>query len=158
MKDCLIKTADKITPLLLRLTLGAVSFPHGAQKVFGWFGGHGYSATMKMFTENMHIPAPAAFLAILAEFGGAIALLFGLLTRAAAAGIASVMVVAILTVQYRNGFFMNWSGAQAGEGFEYHLLALAIAVALIIEGGGKWSVDRALSRVDQPENPNTIGA
>ena len=142
----LLVTNDSVTPLILRFTLGIVFFPHGAQKVLGWFGGHGFAGTMGFFTQSMHIPALFAFLAIAAEFAGAIGLILGLLTRVAAFGIASVMVVAIATVHAQNGFFMNWNMNQKGEGFEYHLLALGIAVALMIVGGGKFSVDRLLSR------------
>jgi putative oxidoreductase len=142
----LLKTDDAVSTLLLRLTLGAVFFPHGAQKVLGWFGGYGFSATMGFFTSNMHIPALFAFLAIAAEFAGSIALLLGLATRVAALGIASTMAVAIAMVHGQFGFFMNWAGSQKGEGFEYHLLAIGIALALILRGGGKWSLDAAISR------------
>lgn len=141
----LFQTDAAVSSLVLRLTLGAVFLPHGAQKVLGWFGGYGFSATMGFFTGHMHIPAFFAFLAIAAEFAGAIGLILGLFTRVAALGIASVMAVAIVTVHYANGFFMNWSGTQKGEGFEYHLLALGIALALMIRGGGKWSADAAIA-------------
>ena len=142
----LFKTDNAVSSLILRLVLGAVFLPHGAQKVLGCFGGHGFTATMGFFTGQMHIPALFAFLAIAAEFAGAIALLLGFFTRVAAFGIASVMAVAIATVLYANGFFMNWSGAQKGEGFEYHLLAIGIALALMIRGGGRWSLDAAIAR------------
>ena len=142
----LFKTNDETALLILRLGLAAVMFPHGAQKVLGWFGGHGFSATMNFFTEGSHIPAPFAFLAILAEFGGSIALFLGLLTRLSAFGIGTTMVVAVLMVHLPNGFFMNWNGKQAGEGFEYHILALVIAIALMIQGGGKLAVDSFIHR------------
>lgn len=142
----LFSTDSRISTLLLRLGLGLVFFPHGAQKTLGWFGGYGYTGTMGFFTGTMHIPAPLAFLAIAAEFGGAIALILGLGTRVAALGILSVMAVAIATVHAQYGFFMNWSGAQAGEGFEYHLLVITIAVVLILLGGGKYSVDGAIAK------------
>jgi len=129
---------------VLRVFLGAVFFPHGAQKVLGWFGGHGLAATMGSFT-GMGIPTVFAALAIAAEFLGSLGLIVGLLTRVAAFGIAMVMVVAIWMVHLRNGFFMNWMGNQKGEGIEYHLLAIGIALALMIDGGGRLSVDRALS-------------
>ncbi|MGI8965874.1 MAG: DoxX family protein, partial [Limisphaerales bacterium] len=134
MLKILFKTKDEIAPLILRFFLAVGFFPHGAQKVLGWFGGGGFSSTMSHFAQQ-HIPAPLAFLAILAEFGGPIALVFGLLTRVAAFGIGAVMVVAISLVHFKNGFFMNWSGKQSGEGFEYHLLALAICLVLMIQGG-----------------------
>lgn len=136
-------TDAEVAPAILRLVLGVVFFPHGAQKVLGWFGGHGFSGTMHGM-ESQGIPALFAFLAILAEFGGSIALITGFLTRIAAAGITTVMLVAIAMVHAKNGFFMNWMGNQKGEGFEYHLLAIAIGVALMIKGGGIASIDRAI--------------
>jgi len=142
----LFKTDSAVSSLILRVALGAVFLPHGAQKVLGWFGGYGYTATMASFTGQMHIPALFAFLAIMAEFAGAIALILGLFTRVAALGIAANMVVAIAMVHAANGFFMNWFGNQKGEGFEYHLLAIGIALALIIRGGGKWSIDAAIAK------------
>src|SRR5213592_3954042 len=139
------QTDDTWTGLILRLTLGLVMFPHGAQKMLGWFGGFGFSGTMGFFTGTMHIPAPLAFLAIAAEFFGSLGLILGFLTRIAALGIATNMIVAIVTVHLGNGFFMNWTGTQKGEGFEFHLLVLAIAAFLVIRGAGAWSVDRAIS-------------
>lgn len=146
MFNKLINTDDNIASLILRVLLGVVFFPHGAQKLLGWFGGHGFSGTMGFFTETMGIPAIFAFLVIMAESLGAVALITGFLTRITAFGIASVMVVAIFMVHLQNGFFMNWSGNQQGEGFEYHILAIAIALALIVKGGGKWSVDKLLTK------------
>ncbi len=142
----LLKTDDATSTLLLRLTLGVVFFPHGAQKALGWFGGHGFSGTMEFFTGAMQIPALFAFLAIAAEFAGAIGLVLGVMTRVAAFGIAATMTVAIFSGHLANGFFMNWHGNQKGEGFEFHLLAIGIAVALILRGGGKWSLDSVLER------------
>lgn len=141
----LIRTDDDSAALVLRVMLGVVFFPHGAQKLFGWFGGSGFSGTMAVFTDKMGIPAVLAFLAIMAESVGAVAVIAGFLTRIGALGIGTNMVVAIVMVHLPNGFFMNWFGNKQGEGFEYHLLAIAIAVALIIKGGGRWSVDRVLS-------------
>ena len=137
----LIKTNSSYGPLVARLALGLVMFPHGAQKVLGWFGGHGFAGTMQFFTGMMHIPAPFALLAITAEFAGALGLIVGLLSRVAAFGVASVMVVAIATVHASNGFFMNWAGTQKGEGFEYHLLAIGLALVVMIQGAGKASLD-----------------
>ena len=145
--DYLFKTDNTLSTLLLRVTLGAVFFPHGAQKVLGWFGGYGFTGTMGFFTGQMHVPAFFAFLAIMAEFAGAIALILGLFTRVAAFGIAANMVVAIAMVHVGNGFFMNWTGKQPGEGIEYHLLVIGLALALIIRGGGMLSMDRAISKL-----------
>jgi putative oxidoreductase len=142
----LFKTNNHTAPLIARLMLGIVMFPHGAQKMLGWFGGHGFTGTMNFFTGTMHIPAVFAFLAILAEFAGALGLIAGLFSRVAAFGIASVMTVAILTSHVANGFFMNWSGNQKGEGFEYHLLAIGLALIVLIHGGGKASLDSVLQR------------
>jgi putative oxidoreductase len=140
----LLKTRDDVVPLILRISLAIVMFPHGAQKVLGWFGGYGLAGTMHFLT-GMGIPAIFAALAIAAEFLGPIGLLIGLLTRVAAFAIGVEMVVAVMLVHSAHGFFMNWSGQQKGEGFEYHLLVIAISVALMITGGGKLSLDLALS-------------
>jgi len=141
----LIQTNEDVSGVVLRMGLGAVFFAHGAQKLFGWFGGYGYSGTMGFFTGYLGIPALFAFLAIMAEFFGALGLLSGLLTRVSAFGIAIVMVVAILMIHLQYGFFMNWSGKQQGEGIEYHLLALTISTVLMINGGGRWSLDRLIT-------------
>jgi putative oxidoreductase len=141
----LLATSDDWTLTLLRLVLGVTFFMHGAQKMLGWFGGYGFSGTMGFFTNLLHIPVPFAVLAILAEFFGGIGLIVGALTRIAAFGIATNMLVAVLLVHAPNGFFMNWTGQQKGEGFEYHLLALVIAIVLIVRGAGAFSIDRMLS-------------
>lgn len=144
----LLSTRQDIASFFLRVMLGIVFFPHGAQKALGWFGGYGLKATINFFTINMHIPLVFTILAIAAEFLGAIALILGLFTRVAAFGIAVVMMVAIFMVHLRNGFFMNWSGTQKGEGIEYHLLVLVITIALMIKGGGSYSIDKKLSDKD----------
>ncbi|MFO0744926.1 MAG: DoxX family protein [Myxococcota bacterium] len=138
----LFSTDRSMVSLVQRVVLAAVMFPHGAQKLLGWFGGYGFDGTMGFLTGQAGLPAPLAVLVILAESLGAVALAFGLLSRVTAAGIASVMIGAVLTSHLSNGFFMNWAGSQAGEGFEYHLLALALAVPLIFKGGGAFAVDR----------------
>ena len=145
MIDWLVGTDGGVVPLILRLTLAVVMFPHGAQKTLGWFGGYGFRNTMASFTKSGFPPA-LAFLAVMAELLGPLGLAIGLLTRVAALGIAVVMLVAILTVHRQHGFFMNWSGTQAGEGVEYHLLALGAAVALIVDGAGAWSIDALIAR------------
>ena len=141
----LLATSDDYTLTFMRLILGVVFFAHGAQKVLGWYGGFGFSGTMGFFTTQMHIPAPLAFLAICAEFFGGLGLIFGFLTRIAAFGIVMNMIVAVLMVHIHVGFFANWYGNQKGEGFEYHLLALAVAIPIMIRGAGALSVDHALS-------------
>ncbi|MEO8616501.1 MAG: DoxX family protein [Luteolibacter sp.] len=137
----LFATTPLTSILVARIVLAGVMIPHGAQKLFGWFGGYGFTGTMNFFTGTMHIPWMFALAAILAESVGAIALLAGLGTRLAAAAIATNMVVAVLTSHLGNGFFMNWFGNQKGEGFEYHLIAIGLALVLMIQGGGRWSAD-----------------
>lgn len=141
----LFATRDDLTLTIARLILGIVFFAHGAQKVLGWFGGYGYAGTMQFFTQAMHIPAVFAFLAIFAEFLGGIGLILGLLSRIAAIGIGINMLVAICLVNSHVGFFMNWYGMQKGEGFEYHLLALALCLIILVKGSGAVSIDRAIS-------------
>lgn len=141
----IIRTEDAWSSLILRLVLGIVMFPHGLQKIVGAFGGFGFSATMDFFTTQLGIPSVLAFLVIMAESVGAMMLIVGFGGRVAAFGIACVMVGAIWLVHLPYGFFMNWFGKQSGEGYEYHLLALAISMVLMIAGSGKWSVDQVLT-------------
>jgi putative oxidoreductase len=141
----LIQTNDDAAMLVLRVLLGLVFFPHGMQKLLGWFGGYGFAGTLGFFTDKLGIPAIFAVLAILAEGLGALGLISGLLTRVASFGIAVNMAVAVYMLHFQNGFFMNWFGNQKGEGYEYHILVIGIALVLMIRGGGKWSVDRAIA-------------
>lgn len=140
----LFQTEDGWPGLILRLTLGLVMFPHGAQKLLGWFGGFGFDGTMGFFTQKMGLPWLIALLIIIGESFGSVALLAGFLTRFTAASLAVIMLGAIALVHLPNGFFMNWFGQQQGEGYEYHLLVIGIAAALLVTGGGKWSVDRTV--------------
>lgn len=140
----LLHTEQDYTSLVLRIGLGLMMIPHGAQKLLGWFGGYGFAGTMQFFTETMGIPWLFGFLAIMAEFFGGLALLAGALTRLAALGVGIVMLVAAWTSHLQNGLFMNWYGNQAGEGVEFHLLAIAIALALVLRGGGYASLDARL--------------
>jgi putative oxidoreductase len=141
----LMATTNDASLTLMRLVLGLVFFAHGAQKVLGWFGGYGFSGTMNFFTSTLHIPAPFAFLAIMAEFLGGLGLILGFLARIAAFGIAVNMLVAVFMVHIHNGLFMNWFGTQKGEGWEYHALAIALAIAIMARGAGAFSVDGALA-------------
>jgi putative oxidoreductase len=141
-----INTKSDYVMTILRLVLGVVFFAHGAQKMLGWFGGSGFQHTMDSFTSQMGIPVPLAFLAICAEFFGGLGLIVGLLGRIAAFGILTNMVVAITMVHRQFGFFMNWFGKQQGEGFEYHLLAIALALAIVIKGSGALSLDLLLTK------------
>jgi len=141
----LIGTSNDVALTILRLVLGVVFLAHGSQKMLGWFGGYGFHGTMGFF-EHLGMPAPVAFLVICTEFFGGLGLMVGLLTRIAALGIGIEMIGAIFMIHLQNGFFMNWFGTQKGEGFEYHLLVIAAAAALLLRGAGAFSVDRALSK------------
>ena len=143
---CFFQTEDSISSLILRVALGLVIFPHGAQKLLGSFGGHGPEATLGFFTSKMGIPYSIAILIIIGESFGALGLITGFLTRFCAAAMATIMVGGILLVHWNNGFFMNWSGKQSGEGFEYHILAIGIAMVLIIKGAGSFSLDQWVSK------------
>ena len=141
----LIATDNDTATAVLRLVLGVIFFAHGAQKMLGWFGGYGFTGTMGFFTGVLHIPAVFAFLAIAAEFFGGLGLIFGLLARVAAFGVFCNMIVAVAMVHSQFGFWMNWTGAQKGEGYEYHLLLMAASAFVMIRGAGAASVDRLLS-------------
>lgn len=146
-----LDTEGSVHLLFTRVVLGAVLLPHGLQKVLGWFGGYGWHGTLGYFTDTLGVPAPLAVLVLLAESLGAIALIVGAGTRLAAVGAVATMLGAIALVHAPHGFFMNWSGAAAGEGFEYHLLAIGLALPLVVRGGGLASVDRAVARrLDEP--------
>jgi putative oxidoreductase len=156
----LIATDNDVATTILRLGLGVIFFAHGAQKMLGWYGGYGLTGTMGFFTGVLHIPPVFAFLAIAAEFFGGLGLIFGLLTRVAAFGVFCNMIVAVAMVHGRFGFWMNWTGAQKGEGYEYHLLLLAASTLLMIRGAGAASVDSLLSspvnnRIEARVRPQT---
>lgn len=140
-----LATTRDAAPAVARLALGAVMFPHGAQHALGWFGGYGFAGTFGWMTRTLGFPAPLAALAIVIELCAPVALVVGAGGRLAAAGIVAVMLGAIST-HVANGFFMNWFGARpAGvEGFEYHLLVIALGAVVIIKGSGALSLDRRL--------------
>ena len=142
--DRLMDTTAEIYLTGCRLILGGVMFTHATQKVFGWFGGAGWSASLQGFREGLGIPLPFALLAIAAEFLGALGLILGLLGRGAALGIIAVMTGAVLLVHAQNGFFMNWMGKAPGEGYEYHLLAIGLALPILARGSGALSLDNWL--------------
>lgn len=129
------------TGLIIRLVLGGVMWPHGAQKLLGWFGGFGFSGTMNFFTGTMHLPWLVGFLVIIIEFFGSLSLILGWASRLWAAALAVLVVGIVFTSHLEHGFFMNWFGAQKGEGYEYFLLLLGLALALIANGSGRYSVD-----------------
>jgi len=142
----LFETAPSLALLAQRLALGAVILPHGLQKAFGWFDGYGFDGTVDFF-GSIGVPAPLGFLVIVSDLLGSLALIAGIGTRAAAFGASATMLGAILLWHLPHGFFMNWGGTQAGEGFEFHLLALGLSVPLTFLGGGAYSVDRLIARV-----------
>lgn len=145
VSSILVATKDDNTSLLLRAVFAAVMFPHGAQHAVGWFGGYGFGGTYGWMTGTLGVPGPFAALAILTEFIAPLFLVIGLGGRAAAAGLGAVLAVAA-TTHAANGFFMNWTNQAAGEGFEYHLLGVALAIAIVVKGSGAFSVDRWLTR------------
>ena len=135
---------------IVRIAAGLFLMPHGAQKLLGWFGGYGFAGTLGFLTEKVGLPKPLAASVILIEFAAPLLLAAGLGTRFAALGIGAIMIGAIATVHASQGFFMNWSGAQAGEGFEYHLLTLGLVAVLLAQGGGRLSLDRRLGVSPDP--------
>jgi putative oxidoreductase len=142
----LIRTTDDPVALVLRLALAIVIWPHGAQKALGLFGGPGLSGAIGFLHGMVGLPTPIAYLEVAIEFLGPILLLVGFLGRLDAFAIAVIMIGAVLTTHLPNGFFMNWSGQQKGEGYEFHILALALAVGIMIRGSGMASIDRVLTR------------
>lgn len=149
-----LRSSNDVTIALMRLVLGIVFFAHGSQKALGWFGGYGWNGTMQAFTGMLHIPAFFVACAILAEFVGGILLILGLFSRVAALGIAIVMMVAILKVHLHNGLL----GSAQAPGFEHPLVCLALAVLIIMKGGGALSIDRFLARETEEYKPATVSA
>jgi putative oxidoreductase len=133
-----------ITLLITRLIVGAVVFAHGAQKLFGWFGGYGFEGSMGFFINDIGLPYIFAFLIIIAESLGMIALIAGFLSRIVSGALVLIMLGAIVTTHFQYGFFMNWEGAQPGEGFEFHLLVIALSLVTVLNGAGSYSVDHVL--------------
>ncbi len=146
MLKIMLKTDDSFSPIFLRLSLGIVIFAHGAQKVLGLFGGAGFEKTIEIFEKLMGFPAWMTVLLMIIEFFGSLGLIFGFLTRLCALGIGISIGVCAYMNHIKYGFFMNWFGMQKGEGFEYHILVLGIALALIVRGGGLLSFDKALTK------------
>ena len=142
----IFQTNESNATTIIRIVLGVILFPHGAQKMLGWFGGYGFDGTMGFLTGTAGLPWIMAFLVIAIEFFGAIALIVGFATRIVAVGIISLFAGIVFTSHLQNGFFMNWAGNQQGEGYEYHLLIIGMAIALLVSGGGKWSIDYVLQK------------
>lgn len=142
MKNKLFETSESYAPLILRVILGFVVLMHGMQKLLGWFGGFGFSKTMLFFTESVGLPWIMGFLIITLETAGAIALIIGLGTRVIAFSYIVLPLGMIFTTHLKNGFFMNWFGTLKGEGYEYFILWIGMALALFILGGGKYAIDK----------------
>ncbi len=130
--------------LLVRVALGIVILPHGMQKALGLFGGYGFSGTVGFF-QSMGMPFIIGTLVILAEFVGSIGLILGFGTRFMAFSVGLTMTgAAILGGHAANGFFMNWFGMQKGEGLEYFILVVGMALAVLVSGSGKYSFDNLI--------------
>lgn len=144
MKNKIFNTNNDWTGLITRLTIGLILFPHGAQKMLGLFGGYGFSGTMALLTETMHLPWIIACLVILIEFIGAVALIIGFASRIWSALTIVLFIGIIFTSHLDNGFFMNWFGLQKGEGYEFHLLVIGLSLATLVNGSGKYSIDERI--------------
>lgn len=142
MRQKIFNTNNDWTGLVTRLTIGLIIFPHGAQKVFGWFGGPGFTNEMKFLTETLQLTWLIAFLVIIIEFFGAISLIIGFASRLWCIAMIILFTGIIFTEHASNGFFMNWFGTQKGEGYEYHLLVIGLSLSTLINGSGKYSIDR----------------
>lgn len=147
MNKIIATNSNNGTALIARLALGLTIFPHGAQKLLGWFGGHGFSGTMTFFTTQVHLPYIVGLLFILIEFFGSLFLIFGFISRVSAIGLMGIYFGALVKVHAANGFFMNWgSEAGKGEGWEYFIMLFGLAIIILISGGGKASIDAAISK------------
>lgn len=135
--------------LVARVFVGVVFMAHGAQKLFGAFGGPGLAAFVQML-------GPLGYLVAVGEFFGGLGLVLGFLSRFSAASIILIMLGAIVTVHGKVGFFMNWAGNQAGEGFEYHLLAIGILLPVLIAGPGRFAVGRLLPLPKAPSRERPV--
>ena len=136
-----------LAPLMVRIPLGLIMMAHGSQKLLGLFGGKGLTATFASFEKDLGIPAIFTLLAIIAEFGGGFGVLTGFLTRLSAAGISAVMLVGIYKIHWVHGFFLNMSCLPGrGQGIEYNIALLGMALYLMIAGGGRWCLDRLVFR------------
>jgi len=143
MKKQIFTTGDNWVGFIIRLTLGIVLFPHGAQKVLGWFGGPGFTNEMNFFTGTLHLPWIVGLLVILVEFLGAISLILGFASRFWAIAIGLLFIgIIFIGGHAAQGFFINWFGNQTGEGYEYHLLVIGLSLAILVNGSGKYSIDR----------------
>jgi putative oxidoreductase len=157
MKDKIFKTNNDWTGFVTRMTVGLILFPHGSQKLLGWFGGPGFTNEMNFFTQTLHLPWLIASLVIIIEFFGAISLIIGFASRLWSVAVIGLFMGIILIEHIENGFFMNWFGNQKGEGYEYHLLIIGLSLTMLINGSGKYSIDRILSKKEIKSIAKTKG-
>ncbi len=144
LTELIFGTTDVWFAFVTRMTIGIVLFAHGAQKMLGWFGGGGFTGAMNYFTKQQHLPKFVALMVICVEFFGSLGMILGFATRIWAISIFCLFLGIIFTTPLKQNFFMNWNGSQKGEGYEYHLLMLGLALATLISGGGSWSMDLLL--------------
>jgi len=147
MKKIFVTDIENNLALIARVALGIVVFPHGAQKLLGWYGGYGFEGTMGFLTGGAGLPYIIALLVILIEFFGALFLISGFATRMAALGVIGNFIGVVVTSHLNNGFFMNWyNQPNKGEGLEYFILLFGLALIALIAGGGKASIDGAITK------------
>lgn len=144
-----LSTSDNWAGFIARVILGALMLPHGLQKTFGLFGGYGFSGTLSFFTETMKLPAALGAFIILAEFLGSLLLILGFASRLWSLTIMAIVIGAVITVHAPFGFFMNWEGNQGGEGFEYHIALLGLALIVMAYGAGRYSIDKLIISKNQ---------
>jgi len=157
MLQRLLRTSNDVSLTLMRLVLAFCIFPHGAQKLLGWFGGRGLGPSIEIFAKAYHIPPALTVIAVCIEFFGSIALVLGLLGRLSGLGVAITMTVAAYqTYLHFGNFFMNWFNLQKGEGIEYHLLAIVLALAIAIRGSGALSLDRLLAALAESKDESGL--
>jgi putative oxidoreductase len=152
LRTRLLQTSNDWTLIAARWVLAIIFFGHGMQKAFGWFGGMGFERSLTFFEDTMSIPPALTILLIFTELTAAAGLVLGLITRVAAFGLLVVMIVAPFANHLYPRFFMNWSGTRGGEGYEYHLLAIALLLGLVVRGGGAWSLDRLMANSRESQN------
>lgn len=154
-------TTDKklnLTLLISRVIVGTVVLGHGVQKLFGWFNGYGFDGTMGFFTESIGLPYILGLSIIITETFGMLALIAGFFGRIISASLILIMVGAIFTVHGQFGFFMNWGGTLAGEGYEFHLLVIVLASVTLINGSGAYSLDHLLFKKKRTETNQTYAS
>lgn len=154
MKRILTTNPANTAALVARVFLAVVLFPHGAQKLLGWFGGNGFQGTINGLTGSAGLPWVIALLVILIEFFAPLFLMAGFLTRLAAFAIGVEFIGVVLKAHIHNGFFMNWyRQPNKGEGLEYFIFLFGFVIILLITGGGKASMDASITHSGQQAKP-----